>query len=64
MKSTSAAKTRLTSLTEDISIIPEDAPYRSRLHYLFAQIEKEFEQLYLENLNREYRHESNWFESY
>lgn len=54
MKSTTGtAKTRLTSLTEDISIIPEDAPFRSRLHFLFEQIEKEFEQLYLENLNRE-----------
>lgn len=57
MKSTATAKTRLTSLTEDISIIPEDAPYRNRLHYLFAQIEKEFEQLYLENLSREYTYE-------
>lgn len=63
MKSTAAAKTRLTSLTEDASIIPEDAPFRSRLHYLFAQIEKEFEQLYLENLNREYRPESSWIKS-
>lgn len=29
---------------------PEDAPFRSRLHILFSQIEKEFELLYLENL--------------
>ncbi|XP_015037257.1 WD repeat-containing protein 37 isoform X3 [Drosophila pseudoobscura] len=48
---TKARAARLTSLTEDMANIPEDAPYRTRLHYLFSQIEKEFEQLYLENLN-------------
>ncbi|KAH8417703.1 hypothetical protein KR222_004499 [Zaprionus bogoriensis] len=59
MKSTSATtKTRLTSLTEDISIIPDDAPFRARLHFLFEQIEKEFEQLYLENLNLQDKLES------
>lgn len=41
---------RLTSLAEDI-IPPEDAPFRARLHALFSQIEKEFEILYIENLN-------------
>ncbi|XP_037953762.1 WD repeat-containing protein 37-like [Teleopsis dalmanni] len=37
---------RLSSLAEDM-----DVPFRSRLHMLFAQIEKEFELLYIENLN-------------
>ncbi|XP_017486107.1 PREDICTED: WD repeat-containing protein 37 [Rhagoletis zephyria] len=44
-----ASKNRLSSLAEDITI-PEDAPFRARLHILFGQIEKEFELLYLENL--------------
>ncbi|SPP88007.1 WD repeat-containing protein 37 [Drosophila guanche] len=48
---TKARAARLTSLTEDLANIPEDAPFRVRLHYLFSQIEKEFEQLYLENQN-------------
>lgn len=43
------SKHRLSSLAEDITI-PEDAPFRARLHSLFGQIEKEFELLYLENL--------------
>lgn len=42
---------RLSSLAEDICP-PDDAPFRMRLHLLFAQIEKEFETLYLENLSR------------
>lgn len=41
---------RLTSLVEDL-IPPDDAPFRARLHVLFSQIEKEFELLYIENLN-------------
>lgn len=44
------SKHRLSSLAEDITI-PEDAPFRVRLHSLFGQIEKEFEMLYLENLS-------------
>lgn len=43
---------RLSSLAEDACINADDAPYRARLHLLFAQIEKEFEALYLDNLNR------------
>lgn len=45
---------RLSSLTEDAAVADGavDAPFRVRLHSLFAQIEKEFEALYLENLNR------------
>uniref|UniRef100_A0A1A9W5P9 WD repeat-containing protein 37 n=1 Tax=Glossina brevipalpis TaxID=37001 RepID=A0A1A9W5P9_9MUSC len=44
---------RLSSLAEDMGTggTPDEVPFRSRLHYLFAQIEKEFELLYLENLN-------------
>lgn len=43
---------RIISLAEDLGMmIPEDAPFRIRLHHLFAQIEKEFELLYLENLH-------------
>jgi len=41
---------RLSSLIED-TINVDDAPFRARLHILFSQIEKEFELLYLENLN-------------
>ncbi|XP_053946685.1 WD repeat-containing protein 37 [Anastrepha ludens] len=48
------SKNRLSSLAEDITI-PEDAPFRARLHALFGQIEKEFELLYLENLNLQER---------
>lgn len=51
MKPSKNRSARLSSLAEDISIIPEDAPFRARLHMLFSQIEKEFELLYLENLN-------------
>lgn len=45
---------RLSSLTEDAAAADGtvDAPFRVRLHSLFAQIEKEFEALYLENINR------------
>lgn len=43
---------RLSSLAEDAADL--DAPFRAKLHSLFAQIEKEFEVLYLENLNCEY----------
>ncbi|XP_030369774.1 WD repeat-containing protein 37 [Scaptodrosophila lebanonensis] len=50
MKASKTRAARLTSLTEDMFIIPEDAPFRARLHLLFSQIEKEFEQLYVENL--------------
>lgn len=42
---------RLSSLAEDFCP-QDDAPFRIRLHLLFAQIEKEFETLYLENLSR------------
>lgn len=42
---------RLSSLIEDMCPVDE-APFRARLHLLFSQIEKEFELLYLENLNR------------
>lgn len=42
---------RLSSLAEDMCP-PDDAPFRIRLHLLFSQIEKEFELLYVENLNR------------
>ncbi|KAL5285252.1 WDR37 family protein [Megaselia abdita] len=41
---------RLSTLTDEF-FIPEDAPFKSRLHTLFGQIEKEFELLYLENLS-------------
>lgn len=44
---------RLSSLVED-SGQPDDAPYRVRLHHLFSQIEKEFELLYIENINCKY----------
>ena len=47
-KNSKVRTTRLSSLAEDI---PEDAPFRSKLHVLFSQIEKEFELLYLENLS-------------
>lgn len=40
-------------MSEDVHN-PDDVPYRARLHHLFAQIEKEFELLYLENLNCEF----------
>lgn len=43
--------TRLSSLAEDFCCPVDDAPFRIRLHMLFSQIEKEFEMLYLENLN-------------
>lgn len=48
---------RLSSLAEDVCFTPDgDAPpYRARLHLLFAQIEKEFEALYLDNLNRKHK---------
>ncbi|EDW54646.1 GM18704 [Drosophila sechellia] len=49
MKASKTRAVRLTSLTEDVAAVPEDAPFRARLHVLFAQIEREFEQLYLEN---------------
>jgi len=54
MKANKARAVRLTSLTEDVAAVPEDAPFRARLHLLFAQIEREFEQLYLENQTCEY----------
>lgn len=56
MKSSSKHRsTRLSSLAEDMGMnIPDDTPFRARLHHLFAQIEKEFEMLYLENLSCEY----------
>lgn len=44
---------RLSSLIEDMCPVDE-APFRARLHLLFSQIEKEFELLYLENLNCKY----------
>uniref|UniRef100_A0A240SX86 WD repeat-containing protein 37 n=1 Tax=Glossina pallidipes TaxID=7398 RepID=A0A240SX86_GLOPL len=48
MKSSKNRSSRL----EDMGMgIPDEVPFRGRLHYLFAQIEKEFELLYLENLN-------------
>ena len=46
------SKNRLSSLAEDFG--DAHAPFRSRLHNLFAQIEKEFEILYMENQNCEY----------
>lgn len=54
MKATKSRAARLTSLTEDVTTVPEDAPFRARLHNLFTQIEREFEQLYLENQNCKY----------
>lgn len=52
-KSTKITKrtSRLSSLAEDICPADLDAPFRAKLHSLFAQIEKEFEALYLENLS-------------
>ncbi|EDW84537.1 uncharacterized protein Dwil_GK14176 [Drosophila willistoni] len=55
---TKAKAARLTSLTEDVYIVPEDAPFRGRLQFLFSQIEKEFEQLYVENLQLQDKLES------
>lgn len=46
---------RLSSLLEDGDVAAAataDAPFRMRLHSLFAQIEKEFESLYMENVGR------------
>lgn len=54
MKATKTRAVRLTSLTEDVTSVPEDAPFRARLHFLFAQIGREFEQLYLENQSCEF----------
>lgn len=55
MKSSKHRTTRLSSLAEDMGInIPDETPFRARLHHLFAQIEKEFELLYLENLSCTY----------
>lgn len=51
IKSSKRASSRLTSLAESDQI-PDDAPFRARLHVLFSQIEREFEHLYIENLNR------------
>uniref|UniRef100_A0A1I8PLP6 WD repeat-containing protein 37 n=2 Tax=Stomoxys calcitrans TaxID=35570 RepID=A0A1I8PLP6_STOCA len=52
MKSSKHRTSRMSSLAEDMGLhVPDEAPYRSKLHYLFAQIEKEFEVLYMENLN-------------
>lgn len=42
-------KGRLSALTDEF-FIPDDAPFKQKLHALFSQIEKEFEILYLENL--------------
>lgn len=46
---------RLTTFAEDLMPGENAAPYRARLQTLFAQIEKEFENLYIENLSRKYR---------
>lgn len=43
---------RLTSLAEDYP--GDDAPFRTRLHLLFTQIEREFELVFLENLSCKY----------
>lgn len=57
---------RLNSLLEDAALAGGagaagvDAPFRARLHSLFAQIEKEFEQLYAENLGRKCRAHRRW----
>ncbi|KAM7360935.1 WD repeat domain 37 [Cochliomyia hominivorax] len=52
MKSSKHRSARLSSLAEDMGMtLPDETPYRARLHHLFAQIEKEFEMLYLENLS-------------
>lgn len=51
MKTSKNRASRLSSLAEDANA-PEDAPFRARLHLLFSQIEKEFELMYIENLNR------------
>ncbi|XP_055906700.1 WD repeat-containing protein 37 [Eupeodes corollae] len=57
MKQSSKRGSRLSSLAEDLSI-PDDAPFRGRLHMLFSQIEKEFELLYMENLTLQEKLES------
>lgn len=46
---------RLTSFAEDLMPGEHAAPYRAKLQILFTQIEKEFENLYIENLSRKYR---------
>lgn len=52
MKPSKHRTARLSSLVEDMGMpLPDEIPYRVRLHHLFAQIEKEFEILYLENLS-------------
>lgn len=56
MKSSKHRTSRLSSLAEDMGMnIPDETPFRARLHHLFAQIEKEFELLYLENLSCKFR---------
>ncbi|XP_058058112.1 WD repeat-containing protein 37 [Anopheles bellator] len=45
---------KLSSLAEDIvppGVVSDEAPFRARLHHLFSQIEKEFELMYIENVN-------------
>lgn len=60
MKSSKHRSARLSSLAEDMGMtLPDDTPYRARLHHLFAQIEKEFEMLYLENLSCKFNLETN-----
>lgn len=60
MKSSKHRTARLSSLAEDMGMtIPDEPPYRARLHHLFAQIEKEFEMLYLENLSCKFINEIN-----
>lgn len=61
-----SSKRRLQSLAEGSDIMPnlfkidQDSEcsippvFRARLHELFSQIEKEFDILYTENLNREF----------
>lgn len=55
MKPSKNRTSRLSSLAEDFGDAP---PFRDRLHILFSQIEKEFEILYIENLNLQEKLES------
>ncbi|XP_055371759.1 WD repeat-containing protein 37 [Condylostylus longicornis] len=57
VKPSKQRSSRLSSLAEDL-IADEGPPFRARLHILFSQIEKEFELLYIENLNLQEKLES------
>lgn len=50
---TASSGGRFSGLGDDLLLGGYKDACRERLHFLFAQIEKEFDTLYMENLNRE-----------